>query len=678
METSRLSSFRISLPVRQFLKGLLKAQAFGLLVFSSAAAQDRPAYGLFGHYALNNHSANFQNLPDAFSCGANYTSGSGGGFAVGGLYEMPMADVLKLSLRAGYSSDKAILRSSESQLFGINGESQSGTFEKSLDAQISTIGLEPLVGYRIYQGMTLHAGARLGFLMQKEYEQKEQIVSPGNAVFEENKTRTRNQTSGDLTNTSAMQAALLAGVSYDIPLNAGGTVIASPEVFYSLGLTSFISGLDWSGSALRAGVSLKLSPGFSAPLPPEDRPSTPAPAPKPPVLAASIEAVGVTEAGSEAPLTKVTVEEFLRKQSQPLLPYIFFEENSAEIPARYVRKSSAQVAQFSPAGLYSLATLEAYHEILNIIGKRLQDNPSAAIILSGYNSNTASEKNNTDLSKRRAENVKNYLTGMWNIPASRITVQAKNLPPSPSNIQEPDGIEENRRVEITSASPQILAPLLLNDTVRTANPPMVRFKSSVQSGAGLSSWKINISSERGGLLKTASGSGNSAQADVAAGDITAGLQQESSRVLYTLEAYDRIGQVLKTEAKSLPVEMTTIQSKRRASSADKEIENYSLMLFEFDKAELSADNEKITRSIKSALKPNSIVTITGYTDRFGSEDYNLRLSEQRAATVARVLGVPAGRARGLGESVLLYDNELPEGRFYSRTINITVETPIAK
>ncbi|MES2766975.1 MAG: OmpA family protein, partial [Bacteroidota bacterium] len=674
--------FKSIMFLKPFLKGFLKANIVGALTVISASAQQtaRPAYGIFGDYSLNNHSANFQNLPGIFTCGSNYTSGSGGGLAVGGLYEMPIMEALKLSLRAGYASDQATLTSTESQLLGVNGEAQNGTFEKSLVANISSIGLEPILGYQIYKGINLHLGGRLGFLMQKSYEQKEEITSGGNTVFTENNTRTRNQSRGDIENTSALQAALLGGLSYDIPLNAGGTFIASPEVFYSLGLTSFVSDLDWSGSALRAGVAFKMSPAAKTELPPEPEPPVAPPVtPKPPVLTANIDAVGITESGSETALTGVVAEEFLRKQSQPVLPYIFFDDNSSEIPARYSRKTGAQAAGFTLNQLYSLETLEAYHEILNIIGKRLQENPSASITLSGYNSNTGSEKNNTNLSKQRAENVKNYLTNTWNIPASKITIQSKNLPPAPSNIMEPDGIEENRRVEISASSPEILAPLVLNDTLRTISPQAVRFKTSAQSGAGLTSWNIALKTPQGNSLKEISGAANLPQtSDVKTEEIAARIQPGKSNIMYSLETRDKVGQVLQTQAKTIPAEIKTIESKRRASSADKEIENYSLMLFEFDKADLSAENERITRSIKASVKPNANVTVTGYTDRFGNEDYNLRLSENRARNVAKMLGISPDRARGLGESVMLYDNNLPEGRFYSRTINITVETPIEK
>ncbi|HYF03707.1 MAG TPA: OmpA family protein, partial [Patescibacteria group bacterium] len=652
---------------------------------SPALAQNaaRPLYGLFGQYAINNHSANFQNLPDAFSCGANYTSGRGGGFSIGALYEVPFADAFKMSLRASYLSDNATLRSSENQLLGINGEAQNGTFEKTLGAEISTIGLEPSIGYQLYRGLNLHAGARIGFLMQKAYEQKEQIVNPGNAVFSENQTRTRNQSSGDISGTSALQAALLGGLSYDIPLNAEATFIASPEIFYSFGLTSFVSGLNWTGNALRAGVSFKMSPAASHPVlaPPTETPIpvTPTPPPVPPVLTARLDAVGVLENGTEVALTSIVVEEFLRRQSQPLLPYIFFDDNSAEIPVRYNRITAARVSEYSLNQLYSLETIKAYHEILNIIGKRLRDNPSANITLSGHNSNTGNERNNVNLSRQRAENIKNYLTSVWDIPSSRISVQARNLPSSPSNTQEPDGIEENRRVEITSSSPHILSPIVLNDTLRTVSPQAVRFKTNVQSGAGIENWNITLTGAQGYTVKQLTGTGSiSGISDIRTDEIASALPSGRGAVIYTLEARDNVGQIFKTDDRIIALENRTIDVKHRESGTDKEIENYSLMLFEFDKADLSAENERITRSIKSSIKPGANITVTGYTDRFGDENYNLRLSENRARNVARILGISTENARGLGENVLLYDNTLPEGRFYSRTINITVETPIVK
>ncbi|MFW5702255.1 MAG: OmpA family protein, partial [Bacteroidota bacterium] len=68
--------------------------------------------------------------------------------------------------------------------------------------------------------------------------------------------------------------------------------------------------------------------------------------------------------------------------------------------------------------------------------------------------------------------------------------------------------------------------------------------------------------------------------------------------------------------------------------------------------------------------------IYGYTDRIGEEDVNKRISERRAQAVARRLRIPDAKVEGLGESDLLFDNELPEGRFYCRTVRIIIETSV--
>jgi outer membrane protein OmpA-like peptidoglycan-associated protein len=80
----------------------------------------------------------------------------------------------------------------------------------------------------------------------------------------------------------------------------------------------------------------------------------------------------------------------------------------------------------------------------------------------------------------------------------------------------------------------------------------------------------------------------------------------------------------------------------KAPAAQPVPERYTLSateLFEFDKAELRMPQPKLDE-IAAALKANpqvAEVTITGYTDRLGSEAYNLELSMRRAAAVKSYL-----------------------------------------
>ena len=52
-------------------------------------------------------------------------------------------------------------------------------------------------------------------------------------------------------------------------------------------------------------------------------------------------------------------------------------------------------------------------------------------------------------------------------------------------------------------------------------------------------------------------------------------------------------------------------------------------------------------------------------------------SLSRADAAAQALGIPVKEAVGRGEKELLYDNDLPEGRYYCRTVTVIVETPVA-
>jgi outer membrane protein OmpA-like peptidoglycan-associated protein len=122
------------------------------------------------------------------------------------------------------------------------------------------------------------------------------------------------------------------------------------------------------------------------------------------------------------------------------------------------------------------------------------------------------------------------------------------------------------------------------------------------------------------------------------------------------------------------------------SDRPERIERFSLILFGFDESQLSAGND---RSIQSAadmmLKvPVTRVLIQGFTDEMGDRSHNDELSKARADNVRtqfEELLRAEGRnpsaldihSQGRGSRELPYDNNLPEGRFFSRTVNITIE-----
>jgi OOP family OmpA-OmpF porin len=81
-------------------------------------------------------------------------------------------------------------------------------------------------------------------------------------------------------------------------------------------------------------------------------------------------------------------------------------------------------------------------------------------------------------------------------------------------------------------------------------------------------------------------------------------------------------------------------------------------LFDFDQQNLKPDGKQQLDQFASNLNDASydVITVTGHTDRLGSDAYNTKLSARRADTVKAYLvnsaGIPAGKisAKGAGEA----------------------------
>ncbi|TAL69432.1 MAG: hypothetical protein EPN82_06250 [Bacteroidetes bacterium] len=396
------------------------------------------------------------------------------------------------------------------------------------------------------------------------------------------------------------------------------------------------------------------------------------------MLDATIIAVSLEKDSTESPVSMMIIEEFGSTRLQPFLKYIFFDENSSAIPINYKKMSSDEKAKFKNDDkvLFNLSTMNVYYQILNIIGKRMLKNPNAVLTLTGCNSDAGVEKGNTGLSQRRAERVKSFLISEWGLEPNRIIVKAQNLPDLPSNITDPDGQRENMRVEMDANYPDIFEPIKIEELVIKSNPPVIRFKSKVNAETGVSSWEI-VTSQTGGDLKIFQGDGPvSPNVDWDIEKEEEFIPRFDEPLKYKLEITDNDNKVWESPAQELPIEQITKKRKMEdLTLADKEISRFSFISFPFNSAELTKEHKHIISIARSVLQKNSIVKIEGYTDRTGDPELNLSLSQRRAENIARALGINPAQAKGLGE-VPLYDNDKPEGRFFNRTVNIVIETPI--
>jgi OOP family OmpA-OmpF porin len=100
-------------------------------------------------------------------------------------------------------------------------------------------------------------------------------------------------------------------------------------------------------------------------------------------------------------------------------------------------------------------------------------------------------------------------------------------------------------------------------------------------------------------------------------------------------------------------------------------------LFDFDKSVLRPDGKKSIDDALAKLRGVDIemVIATGHTDSIGTDAYNQKLSERRAAAVKDYLvskGIPAAKITtiGKGESQPVATNKTAEGRQKNRRVDI--------
>ena len=175
----------------------------------------------------------------------------------------------------------------------------------------------------------------------------------------------------------------------------------------------------------------------------------------------------------------------------PVKNYIFFGTGQSDIPADYALfEDKAEAAQFDHARLTS--AWDKYRNILNIVGQDLSRQSSARVKITGCNANSGIEKDDLDLSRRRAEAVSAYLTEYWGIDKTRITIKARNLPEQPTPMDLIGARPENQRVEIEydAAAMQADAPDRFIAEVNGKRDILIR--TNILLETGFREWELTI------------------------------------------------------------------------------------------------------------------------------------------------------------------------------------------
>ncbi len=679
-------------------------------------------YGLFIHYNYNSHLPNFSRLPGVPNCCPRFREGSGSGVSFGVLYGIPVSSNLILSGRLGYYYLGGSLEDYDNTYVLENDMITRGSFRHVIDASLASVAIEPMLGINIFEKLFLHIGFNWGLLVSSSFSQREELSKPSNTgVFADTHTRIRNDTSGAIPDASAYAASVLLGVSYEFPLNKQSSIIAAPELFYNYGLNDMSGGVQWKINTLRLGIALKYSPAPPIELQEERRKNlktdtitvitgtflkdsvtigneffiraeeeiTPpvkliteyfgrtdtlkkAALAKP---AAKLREYSVHSGSRDEGSNKIFIKQQFVTQAFPLLPVIYFGHNSDVIPARY--------KQIQNTALFSVDNLEVnpvsyHHNILNIIGSRLQNNRTAVITLNGF-ADPVTEEGKCGLALRRSENVRDYLVNVWHIDKSRIKIVTDKKNCYPEDITKTPneyGYSENRRVRISSDSREILSPLDKKRYLETIliSPAVLIHESSGDEPDSVKEWFLTAT-QRGDLrIYSDAGLGNPNIIEQKITEKQAGKMISGYPLVFDLTIKDRVGRQ-SSAVFDIPVIKDT---------SDIEVERLSLAIFKVSQNTLREVDKKAISDFLKDLKPGDTVSVAGYTDMLGSPDENAALSQRRADIVCDYINELFNKngndiniisCSGVGFAMKppqIKSYELPEERFLSRTVQVEI------
>lgn len=140
-----------------------------------------------------------------------------------------------------------------------------------------------------------------------------------------------------------------------------------------------------------------------------------------------------------------------------------------------------------------------------------------------------------------------------------------------------------------------------------------------------------------------------------------------------------IGHKMDQQAKQIENTLPGAEVVRNAEGIQVILDENSNVRFDYNKASLTADAKTNLQKLIPIFNeyPDTNIMVVGYTDSIGSQEYNLPLSEKRAASVTDYLreqGIAASRLSSMGQGKLSprADNATEAGRAQNRRVEFAI------
>lgn len=628
---------------------LLKGQ--GDIIFQNERFAIHPRAGIM----YNEYLADFNQFQNSVDCGI-FEEGSGWAYNASISFEKAIGDNKMFpGIGIGFfnrSGDLLLENKYRSRNLETGNVSLVRT-NNIIEADISYIELFPEFRYTVNDyfikgPLRALLGIRLGIPVQSSFHQKEEIASPRNAVFVNNGSRSQNRDIAD------GEIESISSINYGASIGLENMVKISPSTFFTQQLVldynfnDITSDATWKTYAIRLDLGLRFSIQKEQEKPKEIPLPDPVPIEEPvKELPPPVEVLAVTITPDLKSSKIKTGNELLA--STPIVNAVFFDRNSAEIPADY------NISGKSRDSYLGVNALEAHKSLLPRIAEIVNNNPKATIRLESATSGAEYEPAGMELSVARAKAVELALVSLG-VSKDRIEIAPRLTPKYQSNQKFQQGITENQRVDI-----------IVNDA------PLQEWVD-IQKYAELEA-SIDVNVEQQNIED---------EIKITTNKDTEPIVVNSSGV-YDLSFIERLNSkqsnsVVEVRAKSnnsLSESSTNIDlNSLTKENVDLNLDKFEAILrFDYNSSVLSQENKILLSQLSEKLPLGSTIIILGSTDALGTDQRNQELADERATNTMEYIKSISGDKFEFetGTNTQKFSEDEPQGRFLNRSIRIKVK-----
>ncbi|MBX3043332.1 MAG: OmpA family protein [Candidatus Kapabacteria bacterium] len=604
----------------------------------------------------NHYTSDYSSFQGSVDCGI-FTHGKGLGWTGGLFVEKDFGGSIQLGLGAFYADRSGVstLNNTYQSRDQNTGRTTFVTLENRMDAVVSYLEFSPearivLTPKFINGPLRFLTGIRVGIPIGSDFNQSESIVSPANATFVNAggiRTTSRPMASGNI-NDMTTQFGISAGL--ENMLKIGNHNFLTQQIVFDYNLNNMISNVDWKALAVRFELGLRFS--FQKKVEKVEIPEIkPEPEPEPEIAVIEEAPKPLPYLNFESAVSSDTKLETGNEllATLPLVNCIFFDENSSDIP-KYYNLSSQSVID-----MYKGDAVNYHKNILPVIAKIVKENPNSRIMLEGATSGKQNEPKGLELSKARAEAVKNALIDLG-VPEQVISFRALQSPRYPSNQQYPEGIEENRRVDIIVTNAPLQEYVSLQNYAEISgvvglNLDFGNYPPETKAMVGVNDTKLTY--DKPGKYRIPFRKRLSD--DVEEFGILTSINVEGNELK---EAHN----IKLNEIEKEVVELS--------------LKNFEALLrFNYNSSDLTDENKTLLRQLVEKLPDGSTILIIGSADMLGTAEHNQQLAGDRARKTENFIKGIAGSRINIETTTNLdkFSDATSQGRFLNRSIKIRVK-----